>query len=101
EVTVPHARRPRIVPATVHRTLDLGPADVDRGGPIPRTSAERTLIDIAPHLDLAALEAALDGAERDGKIWRPRLRWRIEQLRRHGRAARPGVRALEALLDRT
>jgi hypothetical protein len=107
EVTVPRARRPRIVPATVHRTVDLAAADVDRGGPIPRTSAERTLIDIAARLGPAALEAALDGAERDGKIWRPRLRWRIGKLQgdaRAGsdaRAGRPGVGALEALLDRT
>jgi very-short-patch-repair endonuclease len=101
EVTVPHDRRPRIVPATVHRTRHLGAADVDRNGPIPRTSAERTLIDIAPRVGPAALEAALDGAERDGKVWRPRLRWRIDQLRRDARAGRPGLGALEALLDRT
>ena len=42
EVTVPRARAPRRVPATVHR-VDLGPADIDRlPGLIPRTSASRS-----------------------------------------------------------
>ncbi len=101
EVTVPHHRRPRAVPGTVHRTRDLGPADVDSRRRIPRTSAVRTLLDIAPRLDPCALESALDGAERDGKIWRPRLRWRLDRMRREGDAGRPGLAALDALLDRT
>jgi hypothetical protein len=90
EVTVPRARAPRRVPATVHR-VDLGPADIDRRpGLIPRTSASRTLIDLAAVLDERALETALDGAERDRAIWRPQLRWHLGQLRpapgRPGRA---------------
>lgn len=40
----------------------------------------------------------LDGAERDGKIWRPQLEWRIEALRRRGR---PGIPAVADLLART
>jgi very-short-patch-repair endonuclease len=101
EVTVPRHRRPRAVPARVHRTIDLGPADVDQRRGIPCTSATRTFIDLAPLLDPPALEAVLDGGERDGKLWRPRLRWRIGAMRRDGLAGRPGLAAIEALLDRT
>jgi very-short-patch-repair endonuclease len=101
DVTVPRHRRPRVVPGNVHRSSDLGPADVGLRRCVPCTSATRTFIDIAPQLDARALEAVLDGAERDGKLWRPRLRWRIGQMRRHGVAARPGLTAIEALLDRT
>ncbi|MGH9214982.1 MAG: DUF559 domain-containing protein, partial [Acidimicrobiales bacterium] len=35
---------------------------------------------------------------RPGIIWRPHLRWRLEELARQGR---PGVRAVRQLLDRT
>jgi hypothetical protein len=102
DVTVPRARAPRRVPAMVHR-VDLGPADIDRRpGLIPRTTPSRTLIDLAAILDEHAMETALDSAERDRTIWRPQLRWHLDQLRPPpGRPARPGVRALNALLDRT
>lgn len=33
--------------------------------------------------------------------WRPRLRWHIDLLRRDGVAGRPGLAAVDALLDRT
>ncbi len=101
DVTVPVGRRPRGVPGPVHRSHRLGPADVDRRGPIPRTSAVRTLVDMAALVDAGALEAALDGAERDGIIWRPRLRWYLDGLRMPGRAGRPGLSAVERLLART
>jgi Protein of unknown function (DUF559) len=102
ELTVPRARAPRRVPAIVHRR-DLGPADIDRrSGLIARTSPSRTLIDLASVLDEHALETALDGAERDRTVWRPQLRWHLDQLRPPpGRASRPGIPALSTLLDRT
>lgn len=98
EVTVSRGRCPRTVPGTVHRSIDLCPADVEPRQLIPRTTAARTLVDIAPRLDPSRLEAALDDAERRGLTWRPHLRWRIDELRRCGR---PGVPALAHLLDRT
>jgi very-short-patch-repair endonuclease len=98
EVTVRRPRHPRAVPGIVHRTLDLGPADIELRQRIPRTTAARTLLDIAGSLSLSELEAALDDAERRGLVWRPHLRWRSEELRRRGRT---GVPALEDLLDRT
>lgn len=97
EVTVPRGRQPRAVPGSVHRTLDLGPADVESGR-IPRTTPTRTICDIAPRLDSARLEAVLDHAELRNQIWRPQLRWRLDGLRRQGR---PGIPALVELLDRT
>jgi very-short-patch-repair endonuclease len=98
DVTVARGRCPRAVPGTVHRSLDLRRADVEPRQLIPRTTAARTLLDIAPHLRPSQLEAVLDDAERRGLIWRPHLRWRIDELRRCGR---PGAPAIADLLDRT
>jgi len=98
EVTVSRRHCPRAVPGTVHRSIDLGPADIEPRTLIPRTTPARTLLDIAPRLGASQLEAALDDAERRGLTWRPHLRWRIDALRRCGR---PGVPALAELLDRT
>lgn len=82
----------------VHRTSELAPADRDVRHRIPCTTAARTLLDIGPVVTPTQLEAALDGAERGGLVWRPHLRWRIDALRRHGRT---GVPQVAALLDRT
>ena len=98
EVTVPHGRRPRGVPGTLHRTLDLPRADVVRRGPVVLTTPSRTFLDIASRLEPRRLEEVLDGAERDGTIWRPHLEWRIHALRCSGR---PGIPAVVALLART
>jgi Protein of unknown function (DUF559) len=97
-VTVPAGRRPRSVPAAVHRSVDLVSADIQPRCLIPRTTPARTLIDLAPSVSENQLDQALDGAERDGLVWRPHLRWRLDELRRHGRRG-PGQ--LLALLDRT
>jgi len=98
DVTLPGNRRPECTFARVHRSRDLVLADIDARPPIPRTTAARTLLDIAPLVDEGQLEAALDHAERRGIVWRPHLRWRLDQLGRHGR---PGVSVMRALLDRT
>jgi hypothetical protein len=98
EITVPVGRHPEPDRATVHRSRDLVAADIESRARIPMTTAARTLLDIAPLVDETRLEAALDHAERRGIIWRPHLRWRLEELARQGR---PGVRAVRQLLDRT
>jgi hypothetical protein len=98
EITVPRGRQPRVVPATVHSSVDLGPADIDVRYLVPRTAPCRTLCDIACHLSPRRLEAVLDHAERTNQIWRPLLRWRLHDLRRRGR---PGLPALADLVDRT
>ena len=95
DVTVPRGRRPRTVRARVHSSNRLGPADISRRDGIPCTSAACTLLDIAAVLDTRRLEAAIDGAERDGTVWRPQLRWFLGRQRQPGRArppARPGRR---------
>jgi hypothetical protein len=98
DVLVAFGRHPRSGPGRVHRTRDLGLADVDRVGLIPVTSPSRTLCDLAPLLPPNRLESVLDHAERRGLVWRPHLRWRLDALRRCGRA---GLPALADLLDRT
>lgn len=98
EVSVPRGRSARGVEGVVHHSRDLVPADIDRRWRIPRTTAARTLLDVAPVLRPHELERALDGAERDGLVWRPHLRWRLEELRRQGR---PGIARVEDLLART
>lgn len=99
EVTVPLPNR-RLAPgdAVIHASTDLVLADVDRRHAVPRTTAARTLCDIAPRLPARRLEAALDDAERRGLVWRPQLRWRIAELSRRGRR---GIPQVERLLDRT
>jgi very-short-patch-repair endonuclease len=98
EVSVTRGRSARAVPGVVHQCRDLVRADVGRRRGIPCTTASRTLLDIAPVVTGPQLEAALDGAERSGQVWRPHLEWRLRELRRQGR---PGVGEIEALLART
>lgn len=99
EVTVPRARQRR-PPAeiVVHRATSLDRSDVDGRPGIRRTSAARTLCDVAPGLSTAQLEATFDHAVRRGLIWPPHLRWRLDELRRRGRT---GPAAVADLLDRT
>lgn len=91
EVSVPYAQRPRGVPGVVHRSRDLAAVDIDRRGMLPVTTPSRSIIDAAPGLAPAQLEAAVDGAARSGLLRLPYLHWRIESLRRRGR---PGIPAL-------
>jgi hypothetical protein len=96
ELSVPRNRNPRVA-ARVHRMSDLLSADVTTLGPQPITTPARTLIDIAGMVTDRQLEEAFDGARRRGQIHLPFLRWRLSELRRPGR---PGVTALDALLQK-
>jgi hypothetical protein len=98
EVTVPVSRHPVPDHGTIHRSRDLVAADIEPRAPIPMTTAVLTLVDIAPLVAESRLEAVLDHAERRGTIWRPHLRWRLQELARQGRS---GVPAVRRLLDRT
>jgi very-short-patch-repair endonuclease len=95
EVTLPRGRRPRRVPGRVHHARDLLPVDVGWAGGLPVTTPSRSLIDAAPQLPPGQLERMLDHAARDGLVYVPYLRWRLDDLRRRGR---PGVRPLLAVL---
>ncbi|MFL6204340.1 MAG: hypothetical protein ACJ739_03235 [Acidimicrobiales bacterium] len=95
EISVPRRRNPRLAVGRLHRVSDLLAVDVTQRGPLPVTTAARTMLDIAGLVDPRVLEESLDGARRRGQIYLPFLRWRLAALRRSGR---PGVAALEALL---
>lgn len=99
EVTVPRGQRPRRVQGLVHQARDLLAVDVDRRGLVPVTTPSRSLIDAAPRLAIRQIETALDVAARNGLIFAPYLRWRVDELRRQGR---PGVsRVLDVLPTRS
>lgn len=98
DVLIRFGRHPRAGPGRIHRTRDLAPADASRVGLIPVTSPARTICDLAALLPADRLEAVLDHAERRGQIWRPHLLWRLDALRRCGRA---GLPALATILDRS
>lgn len=83
EVTAPRGRRPRLAGVRVHETLDPLSADTARIGPIPVTTVERTLVDLAGRVPGQRLEAALDDALRRGLVSLPALLDRLEQPR-HG-----------------
>lgn len=93
EILVPRNRRPVGINGRVHWSDDFRPGDMDRSGLIPRTSPERTLIDIAPRLTRHYLEQAVDAAARDGLIVPARVLGRIEA------DASRGKRRLDELVD--
>ena len=62
EISVPRTRRPRAVPAVVHRVRDLVPVDVARRGPIPVTTPSRSLIDAAPRLSAEQIRDVVEHA---------------------------------------
>jgi very-short-patch-repair endonuclease len=95
EVSVPanSRRRPRGV--HVHRRSGL--TDLDRGvhSRIPVTSPARTLADLSGRLSQAQLEAAVNEADKLGRIDLVRLRTALEKMR-----GQHGASALIHLLDR-
>ena len=97
EITVPHGRHHRPDGVTVHLSRDLLDVDVTLVDGMRTTTPARTLLDIAAGVPDWKLQNAYDSALRDGLTSRPYVQWRLQSLRRQGR---PGVTALEALLQR-
>jgi very-short-patch-repair endonuclease len=95
ELSVPRDRK-RKADGIIHRPLSLPPVDVEVLDAIPVTTVARTFIDIAGIVSPENLEVALDDALRRGLVSVPRLRWRLKETDRGGRA---GIAALRALLD--
>ena len=95
EVTVPIGVK--LVAPGVHRSADLAPFELTDVDGIPCTDATRTLCDLGAVVGDDALELALESALRRGLTSVSRLRWRLEQLARPGRA---GPAALRRVLDR-
>jgi very-short-patch-repair endonuclease len=81
---------------TVHVSSALDPIDRTWFGPIPVTSAVRTLIDLGAVVSIDRLEEALDSADRSGTIDRLELIARHAAIRQSGRN---GVGPLAVLLD--
>jgi hypothetical protein len=96
EITVPAGHRGRNAKLVVHRTGNVLPADRSVIGPVPITSALRTLIDLALYLGDFALELAMEDAFRRGLTSPKQLAWRLEDI---GGKGRPGCAALRNLLE--
>lgn len=71
ELTVPVSRTVERAGIKVTRTRRWTPAEMVRFGPLRITSKARTLLDVAPRLEVADLEVALDAAHRKGLELRP------------------------------
>jgi very-short-patch-repair endonuclease len=95
ELWVPSSRKTEIKGLTLHRGTRLDRADRTTFGPIPITSAVRTLIDLSARMQDDRLVASMEHAFRRGLVTPERLGARVEALRRSGR---PGAGRLAALL---
>ncbi|MEX2393508.1 MAG: hypothetical protein WD826_03405 [Actinomycetota bacterium] len=93
EVTVPIGKHPRADGYTVHRTrLSFEPEFV---GPVPATSAARTVIDLATVVGVDELEEALDIAMRRHDVHAIELLGRLKGL-----TGRRGLGPLRRMLER-
>lgn len=99
EITVHRPRRHTTAEVLVHRARDLLAIDVapvDPGGPLLVTTPARTLLDLAAvDRNLGRVGDALDSAIRKELTTVDTVRWRVQALRKRGRA---GVRAMDLLL---
>ena len=85
QVAVPGRRRVRLAGVQVHRPVDFGPADVTLVGPLPVTTVERTLIDLAPSQSAMTMGVLVDAAIRDHSVRPEQVARRIVELAGHGR----------------
>lgn len=85
EVTLPSGRHPPGPQVVVRRSRLMDRTDLARVGPIPVTSVNRTLLDLAGVVDPPVLEAALDSALRrrltSVSAMQARLAWNGERTR--------------------
>jgi very-short-patch-repair endonuclease len=95
DVSVPSASERRRPGVRIHRRPDLGCAHVTRHTGIPVTTVILTLIDLANRLDGAALERAVNEADRLDLIDPSTLRAALDAY-----GGWPGVGRLRELLDR-
>lgn len=92
---MPHGRKPPRRDVTVRRSRFMDRSDLARVGPIPATSVNRTLLDLAGVVDPPVLEAALDSALRRRLTYVTPLQARLAW---NGEASRQGSGVLRALL---
>jgi very-short-patch-repair endonuclease len=94
EVTVPYTRNPSPLGVRIYRSRTMCRADMTKVGPIPVTSATRTLIDLAAVLGAESVENALDDALQRRLTSIGKLRARMEGAHK----GVTGVRLLRELL---
>ena len=85
EITVPAARRPRLVGVTVHRSGDLARHHISWWKGFPVTKPARTILDLGAVLPPAEVEDALDRALTRRLITIAGVEWILTELARHGR----------------
>ena len=95
ELWVPSARRTDLEGLVLHRGQRLDRADRTTLGPIPVTTAARTIIDLSARMEDDRLLNAFEDAFRRGLCTPERLAVRADALRRSGR---PGAGRLAELL---
>lgn len=83
----------------VHRGDELPDCDTESVGPIPVTSASRTLLDLGAVVDQDVVEIALECALRRHLTSLARLRWRLDQVGGRGYAGSATLRRLLDLRD--
>jgi hypothetical protein len=88
------AASPQLV--VVRQSATLSPADITAVGPLPISTATRTLIDLAGRLPERTLEVALDQALRTGKTTVASLSRRLTEL---ASSRLPGLPRLRALVS--
>jgi very-short-patch-repair endonuclease len=96
EITVPHARQPRLSGVLVHRSLDLVPAATTIRRSITVTNPLRTLVDLGAVLPGNLLEDALDRALVRRLVSLRAVEAALQQVARPGRN---GVGVLRRVLD--
>ncbi len=97
ELWVPLPRDPRHDRVVVHRGTRVDRADRTALGPIPVTTAIRTLIDLSGRMEDDRLVGAMESVFRQQLGTPERLAARLEAL---GGSGRPGAARLERLLER-
>jgi very-short-patch-repair endonuclease len=95
DVAVPASSRCRREGVRTHRCRSLKQTHVARNDGIPVTTVIRTLVDNAAHLDRAAMERAVNEADRLGLVDPESLRSALDFC-----GGVPGVASLRTLLDR-
>jgi len=95
EVSVPHPRSPRLPDIRAHRRNALSPGGLTVCKHIPVTTPIQTIIDIAPSSTPAALERAINEADKRDLVDPETLRAALTE-----HAGEPGVAVVRDLLDR-
>lgn len=87
EILIDSHRRVRLRGVTVHRSILVPELDVTRHGPIPVTTLERTLVDLAPHNGVAVMGRWIDQGLREQALDLTALATCCNRLTVNGRPA--------------